>query len=313
MVLACLFLSYESKAAMKREYFSGASKEAHRNQNNAGHERCIALVDARYLVWLAQHTQTNSKQDTVNRQGMAQFLAEALSNAGLDLDIRRIYWYTEESESMDVDGQIVRKVLSHDLDGGISLLKSMGQDLSRLADSKACDHVLLASDDERLLTAIDNVQLTGLSVHILADDTARNMGKLHQTDPGWGRLLSQADRRIVVQAKTLAEILQGAPAKEANAVAEDPEVVRQSMTEVIVSWWDDEPEDKREELRDELHINRGIPQEVDRQLLLRMRHRLTRALSLQEKKMLREIFRAVAFGNQTAQASQVLKHSQQRL
>ncbi|MFM1765907.1 MAG: hypothetical protein RIU71_1670, partial [Pseudomonadota bacterium] len=46
---------------MKREYFSGASKEAYRNQNNAGHERCIALVDARYLVWLAQHTQTNSK------------------------------------------------------------------------------------------------------------------------------------------------------------------------------------------------------------------------------------------------------------
>jgi hypothetical protein len=117
-------------------------------------------------------------------------------------------------------------------------------------------------------------------------------------------LLSQADRRIVVQAKTLAEILQGAPAKEANAVAEDPEVVRQSMTEVIVSWWDDEPEDKREELRDELHINRGIPQEVDRQLLLRMRHRLTRALTLQEKKMLREIFRTVAFGNQMAQVSQ---------
>jgi hypothetical protein len=27
-----------------------------------------------------------------------------------------------------------------------------------------------------------------------------------------------------------------------------------------------------------------------------MRHRLTRALTLQEKKMLREIFRAVAFG-----------------
>jgi hypothetical protein len=45
-----------------------------------------------------------------------------------------------------------------------------------------------------------------------------------------------------------------------------------------------------------LHISRGIPQEVDRQLLLRMRHRLTRALSLQEKKMLREIFRAVALG-----------------
>jgi hypothetical protein len=172
-----------------------------------------------------------------------------------------------------------------------------------LAENKACEHVLLASDDERLLTAIDSAQLTGLAVHILADDAARNMVKLHQTDAGWGRLLSQADRRIVVQSKTLAEILQGAPSKEANAVTEDPEVVRQSMTEVIVSWWDDEPEDKREELRDELHINRGIPQEVDRQLLLRMRHRLTRALTLQEKKMLREIFRTVAFGNQPAEGA----------
>ena len=135
-----------------------------------------------------------------------------------------------------------------------------------------------------------------MSVHILADEAARNMPKLHQTDPGWGRLLSQADQRIVVQPKALAEILQGSAAKESNAAQEDPALVRESMTEVIVSWWDDEPEDRREELRDALHISRGIPQEVDRQLLLRMRHRLTRALSLSEKKMLREIFRAVAFG-----------------
>jgi hypothetical protein len=180
----------------------------------------------------------------------------------------------------------------------------MGQDLSRLAEHSACDHVLLASDDERLLTVIDNAQLTGMAVHILADDAARNMAKLHQTDPGWGRLLSQADRRIVVQPKALAEILQGMASKEVNAAPEDPEVIRQTMTEVIQSWWAEEPEDKREELRDELHINRGIPQEVDRQLLLRMRHRLTRALSLPEKKMLREIFRAVAFDTLTAESIQ---------
>ncbi|MEY2946835.1 MAG: hypothetical protein RL084_232, partial [Pseudomonadota bacterium] len=245
-----------------------------------------------------------SKQESVNRQGLSQFLGEALAQAGLDVDVQRIYWYSEEQQTLDVDGQIVRKVLSHDIDGGVSLLQSMGQDLSCLAQHRACDHVLLASDDERLLTAIDNAQLTGMSVHILADDAARNMPKLHQTDPGWGRLLSQADRRIVVQAKALAEILQGVTSKDVNAVPEDPEVVRQTMTEVIQSWWAEEPEDKREELRDELHINRGIPQEVDRQLLLRMRHRLTRALSLPEKKMLREIFRAVAFDTLTADSAQ---------
>jgi hypothetical protein len=42
-----------------------------------------------------------------------------------------------------------------------------------------------------------------------------------------------------------------------------------------------------------LQVSRGIPQEVDRQLLLRMRQRLARALSLPEKKMLRETLRQV--------------------
>ncbi len=290
---------------MKRDYFSHASKEAHRkNQENAA-QRCIALVDAPYLAWLAQHAQTKSKHESVNRQGLSQFLGDALSQAGMDLEVQRIYWYSEDPETLDVDGQIVRRVLSHDEDGGVSLLKSIGQDLSRLAEHSACGHVLLASDDERLLTVIDNAQLTGMSVHILADDAARNMPKLHQTDPGWGRLLSQADRRVVVQPKALAEILQGVTAREVNATPEDPEIIRQTMTEVIQAWWAEEPEDKREELRDELHINRGIPQEVDRQLLLRMRHRLTRALSLPEKKMLREIFRAVAFETLSADSLQM--------
>ncbi len=280
---------------MKREYFSHVSKGASRQQVDAQSGQCIALVDARFLVWLAQHTQTGPKQDALNRLGLAPFLGDALSHAGLDLDVKRIYWYTEEHESLDVDGQIVRQVLSHDLDGGVSLLKSLGQDLRQLALNKACEHVLLATDDERFLSVIDDAQLTGMSVHILADEAARQMAKLHQTDPGWGRLLSHADRRIVVQPKALADLLQGATGKEAQ-IHEDPEAVRESITEVIVSWWDDEPEDRREELRDALHISRGIPQEVDRQLLLRMRHRLTRALSLNEKKMLREIFRAVALG-----------------
>jgi hypothetical protein len=289
---------------MKREYFSHSFKDTHRKQGVASDGHCIALVDARFLVWLAQHTQSGPKQDAVNRNGLAQFLGDALNQAGLDVDVKRIYWYSEENESLDVDGQIVRKVLSHDLDGGVSLLKSLGQDLRQLALNKACDHVLLATDDERFLSIIDDAQLTGMSVHILADEAARNMPKLHQTDPGWGRLLSQADQRIVVQPKALSEILQGTGVKEHSNVQEDPELVRESITEVIVSWWDDEPEDKREELRDALHISRGIPQEVDRQLLLRMRHRLTRALSLPEKKMLREIFRAVALGTHNSESSQ---------
>jgi hypothetical protein len=288
---------------MKREYFSHASKDNSRQNRPPSFDRCIALVDERYLIWLAQHAHANSQAEQVNRQALSELLAEAMAAAGVDVNIQRIYWYTEEIVPLDVDEQIVRKVFSHDLDGGISLLQIMGQDLSRLALNKACDHILLATDDERLLTVIDGAQLAGMSVHILADESARSMQKLHKTDPGWGRLLSQADRRVVASPKLLAELLKGG-GKEVQSPAEDPQFIRDSMTEVIVSWWDDEPEDKREELRDELHINRGIPQEVDRQLLLRMRHRLTRALTLQEKKMLREIFRAVAFGNLSPESSQ---------
>jgi hypothetical protein len=287
---------------MKRDYFSHSSKDGHRQSIEQQGGSCIALIDARFLVWLAQHTHSGPKQDALNRYGIAQFLTGALGHAGLDVSIKRIYWYAEEHESLDVDGQIVRKVLSHDTDGGISLLKSLGQDLRRLAESKACEHVLLATDDERFLTAIDDAQLAGLQVHIMADDAASNMQQLHQTDPGWGRLLSQADRRVVVQSKSLAEMLQGTTSKEASQVQEDPQVVKDAITDVIVSWWDDEPEDRREELRDALHISRGIPQDVDRQLLLRMRHRLTRALTLPEKKMLREIFRAVALGTHSQEA-----------
>ena len=198
---------------MKRDYFSHSSKDAHRQPLDQQGGSCIALIDARFLVWLAQHNQTGPKQDALNRFDLAQFLTGALGHAGLDVSIKRIYWYAEENETLDVDGQIVRKVLSHDSDGGISLLKSIGQDLSRLAESKACDHVLLATDDERFLTAIDGAQLTGMQVHILADDAASNMQQLHQSDPGWGRLLSQADRRIVVQSKSLADMLQGSVGK----------------------------------------------------------------------------------------------------
>jgi hypothetical protein len=288
---------------MKRDYFSHSSKDGHRQPIEQQGGSCIALIDARFLVWLAQHTQSGPKQDALNRYGIAQFLTGALAHAGLDVTIKRIYWYSEDNENLDVDGQIVRKVLSHDTDGGISLLKALGQDLRRLAESKACDHVLLATDDERFLTGIDDAQLAGLQVHILADDAASNMQQLHQTDPGWGRLLSQADRRVVVQSKSLAEMLQSAATKELSQVQEDPQVVKDSITDVIVSWWDDEPEDRREELRDALHISRGIPQEVDRQLLLRMRHRLTRALTLPEKKLLREIFRAVALGTHSSEAA----------
>ena len=68
-------------------------------------------------------------------------------------------------------------------------------------------------------------------------------------------------------------------------------------------WWSEEPEDLREDLREELQVSRGIPQEVDRQMLLQVRKALDRTLSFQEKKLLRDMVRATVLGENTEVSS----------
>ena len=213
------------------------------------------------------------------------------------------YLGLKASPAVMIDDQIVRLVQTHDADGGASLLRSLGHDLKQLAEHHACDHVLVASDDERFLSAIDEAQLSGLSVHLLADESARNMPQMVRSDPGWARLLSQADRRVIVNSQTLADMLQGKTPTGMGLSVEDVQELRQSMQEVVSAWWEEEPEDLREDLREALQVSRGIPQEVDRQLLLRMRQRLARALSLPEKKMLRETLRQVVTGVSAAEVN----------
>lgn len=277
---------------MKREYFSQTPSSDRRfGEHRSG--TCMALIDGRFLIWMAQQGAVGNTGESVNRQGLLSLLSQALLHSGLDVDLRRIYWYSDRSDGLIIDDQIVRLVQTHDADGGASLLRSLGHDLKQLAEHHACDHVLVASDDERFLATIDEAQLSGLSVHLLADESARNMPQMVRTDPGWARLLAQGDRRVVVNSQALADMLQGKLPAGMGLALEDVEELRKSMHEVITAWWTEEPEDLREDLRDALQVSRGIPQEVDRQLLLRMRQRLARALSLPEKKMLREILRAV--------------------
>ncbi len=280
---------------MKREHF----QSGFRHERRSGEQRsgtCMALIDGRFLIWLAQQGAVGTTGESVNRQGLLALLSQALAHCGLDVDLRRIYWYSDRSDGLVIDDQIVRLVQAHDADGGASLLRSLGHDLKQLAEHHACDHVLVASDDERFLSAIDEAQLSGLSVHLLADESARNMPQMVRSDPGWARLLAQADRRVIVNSQALADMLQGKTPTGMGLSVEDVEELRKSMQEIVSAWWADEPEDLREDLRDALQISRGIPQEVDRQLLLRMRQRLARALSLPEKKMLRETLRHVVMG-----------------
>jgi hypothetical protein len=277
---------------MKRDYFSHNTPSDRRFVDHRS-GTCMALIDGRFLIWMAQQGAVGATGESVNRQGLLGLLSQALANAGLDVDLRRIYWYSDRSDGLIIDDQIVRLVQTHDADGGASLLRSLGHDMKQLAEHHACDHVLVASDDERFLATIDEAQLSGVSVHLLADESARNMPQMVRTDPGWARLLAQGDRRVVVNSQALADMLQGKLPTGMGLALEDVEELRKSMHEVITAWWADEPEDLREDLRDALQVSRGIPQEVDRQLLLRMRQRLARALSLPEKKMLRETLRAV--------------------
>jgi hypothetical protein len=285
---------------MKRTHSSHAA--AH-----AGAESCIALIDARFLAWLQGHTDT--AQDHVRPQ-LHQLLSNALSHNGLDLNLRRIYWYSDTPDDQAIGAQITRAVLPHSQDGGLSMLRTLGADLKRLAERGACDHILVGSDDERLISLIDEAQLHGVSVHLLADEASRNMTQLNREDPGWARLLSQADQRVVLGAQALRE----GGARHASSVhaapAIDPEQLREQLNTVITAWWDEEPEDLREDLREELQNTRGIPQEVDRQLLLGVRRVLERALSFQEKKLLREMVRERVLGPQAAQPAPAVEHAE---
>jgi hypothetical protein len=222
-------------------------------------------------------------------------LGSATANHGLDINLRRIYWYTDTPDDQAVDAQVTRAVLPHGQDGGLSMLRAMGADMKRLAEREACEHLLIGSDDERLLSIIDEAQLHGVVVHLLADEAARNMSQLNRDDPGWARLLSQADHRVVLSEEASRQGAKPRHGGEPKAPV-DPEQLREQLTTVIQTWWDEEPEDLREELREELHNTRGIPQEVDRQLLLGVRKVLERALSFQEKKMLREMVREKVLG-----------------
>ena len=288
---------------MKRTHSSQAA--AH-----ASAESCIALIDARFLAWL--QGQTDTAQDHVRPQ-LHQLLSNAMAQNGLELNLRRVYWYSDAVDEQAVGGQISRAVLPHSQDGGLSMLRTLGADLKRLAERGACDHLLVGSDDERLISLIDEAQLHGVSVHLLADEASRNMAQLNREDPGWARLLSQADQRVVLGAQASREA-GNRHASSMHAVPQiDPEQLREQLHTVINTWWAEEPEDLREELREELQNTRGIPQEVDRQLLLGVRRVLERALSFQEKKMLREMVRELVLGPQAAQiaaSSPAVEHAE---
>ena len=256
--------------------------------------RCIALIDSNYMSWLMRPTnEEGAEAETYNRSGLIPNLAHALKQAGLGLDVQRVYWYTDNPDTLFPQDQIVRLLDSAAGEPSDVVLQAMSSDIARLAERHACEHLLVASDDDRLTGVIDEAQLHGVNVYLLADESARHMDQLVNEDPAWCRLLGQADRRVLMLPQAAREFT---AQPRAAAPAIDPEVVRVKLQEVVDQWWDDEPEDLREDLRDELRGSQGLPQEVDRHMLLRVRRALDRPLSFPEKKMLREMVRNTVLG-----------------
>jgi hypothetical protein len=155
-----------------------------------------------------------------------------------------------------------------------------------LVERRACDHIIVASDDERLLPVIEEAKLHGVTVLMVSDERALNMAQLQQDDPSWARLLREADRRLILPSAELSGAL--------NTVlpsAADQERQSQQLQALVQDWWDDLIEDDRDELLDTLPLMRGLPQEVDRVLLHKAKGVMGRPLNFQEKRSLREMAR----------------------
>jgi len=282
-----------------------------KNENRAPHPRkdhaqtrsgrCIALIDSNYMAWLLKQStdtdaESESEAEVYNRQALIPTLVQTLKQAGLALDVQRVYWYTDNPDSQFPQDQILRALDVTSGEPSEVAFSAISADIARLSERKACEHLLIASDDDRLTASIDEAQLHGLNVYLLADESARHMDQLINEDPAWCRLLAQADRRVLLMPQAARELTAQPRAAAAPTATHDPELVRSKLQEVVDGWWDDEPEDLREDLRDELRGSHGIPQEVDRHMLLRVRRALDRPLSFPEKKILREMLRNKVLG-----------------
>jgi hypothetical protein len=254
----------------------------------------VALVDARYLRWLSRQEEGDAQAaGPVARDGWNDLLRHLLQRSGLRGTLLRTYWYTDQDDQTMPEDQTVRLLPVADGDG-VALVRQMSADLQALVAGGRVGTVCIASDDDRLLPVIDAIKLAGLTVCLLADERAQSMARMMQQDPTWARLLREADRRIVVRASELAQALLARPGTVGDGpVSADLDARLQA---VVQAWWDDLVEDDRDTLREELPGQRGLPPEVDRELLVRAKNAIGRSLNFQEKRVLRAQARQQATG-----------------
>ncbi|MEN9761205.1 MAG: hypothetical protein RI906_1031 [Pseudomonadota bacterium] len=272
-------------------------------------DNCIAVFDDRFVSWLFNGDCEDGHEPPVQRRGLGTLVGRVMTGAGLEAGLQRIYWYTDRPDSDLVDGQLVRTIgAAQDAE---PLWKTMASDIRCLAERRACEHLLLASDDDRLIEVINEAQLHGLQVHLLVDEAIEDLSVLQVEDPTWAALLSQVDRRIPwrdvgsmqtpVGPRSLRDLDQPRGPRSSrtpmpnrsDSLSDDERLV---IDEVVQAWWDGQAEHDRDALRLAMSQSPGIPQEVDRALLLRARERVVRPLSFSEKRLMRERVRGHVFG-----------------
>ena len=258
----------------------------------AHQERIVALVDARFWAWLYDDDSMPH-----GAEGAQDVLQQWAHQHGVRLV--RTLWYGDQNLERNAPGLQARRVPSNAQDRGVAMLRAMAQDLYATADHRVVDRVLLVSDDDRLLLAVDEAQRRGLMVDMLVDGGSLDLKALQDDEPGWASLLQLADRLVVLgshEAGARPQRPRGgpgdgrmrleAPTAEASGIIEDE----------VLTWWDDETPDQRDHWRQEVQASRGIPQELDRQLLLRISRRLGQPLSPAEKSAMRQQVRQQVMG-----------------
>ena len=171
---------------------------------NVARPQCVALVDAHFVSWLGDHLD----EEPPRRALLNAWLETLIQKADFGLPLARSYWYSHQGVQ-DVPGQVHRWVAAEAQDSGASLVLALSRDLMALADSGACEQVLLVADDDRLLPAIDQAQMRGLRVLVLADESARDLNQLAKTEGAWAAMLRQADGRVIVETAQVEDFLWG--------------------------------------------------------------------------------------------------------
>ena len=279
--------------------------------------RCIALVDARFIDWLGG--KDDADHSAPRLENLGPLLEQLMDDADHGADLVRIYWYGSEAPE-PLPGLVFRWVAPETSDTGVSMVLSLSRDLMALAHQSACEQVLLASDDDRLLPVIDHVQTCGLRVGVLAEESAQDLAALARTDPAWASIMRQADARWIISSAELERHLWGESASPASMRRPSPNrdeagmrntrhrqnsqgpidesALRAHLGPMVAAWWSATEIGAQTELARQLPEQRGLPQEADRSLLLHLSQQLGRPLTLQEKKSMREIARDVVSGSE---------------